>query len=137
MSCCNCSRPAHGRGIRVGVFAQPQYCSRRSQRSKRPYLCKAGSDPGYKKANVLIDSGNSARLADFGLTTIIDDSTVGSTTGGRGLQGTARWMAPELLQPERFGFPDRKRLPSKGTDVYALGMTILEVRTSTEPLFKR
>jgi len=85
----------------------------------------------YIKANILVDSTRrgSARLADFGLAIIIDESTVGSTTGGRELRGTTRWMAPELLLPEEYGFSDdwQRRLPSTGTDIYALGMTILEV----------
>ena len=70
-----------------------------------------------------------ARLADFGLTVVIDESTAGSTTDHRGMRGTIRWMAPEVIYPERFGFTGehRKRLPSRSTDVYALGMTILEV----------
>ena len=39
-------------------------------------------------------------------------------------------MAPEILDPERYGYTRRARskLPSKSTDIYALGMTILEVR---------
>ena len=38
-------------------------------------------------------------------------------------------MAPELLLPEEFGFIGmlQKQLPSKDTDIYAIGMTILEV----------
>jgi serine/threonine protein kinase len=42
--------------------------------------------------------------------------------------GTVRWSAPECLDPEKFGFGrnSRKRLPSKSTDIYALGMTIYE-----------
>lgn len=90
---------------------------------------KFRSDLISTKANVLIDSMYSARLADFGLTTIIDESTVGSTTGGRGPRGTTRWMAPEMLHPEHFGFLGdmQRQIPSKSTDIYALGMTILEV----------
>ena len=40
-------------------------------------------------------------------------------------------MAPEVIYPEKFGFTGeyRKRLPSRSTDIYALGMTILEVST--------
>jgi len=92
------------------------------------------SDLDHTKANILIDPGYSARLADFGLTTIIDESTSGSTPSGHELRGTTRWMAPEFLYPEHFGFPRncQKRLPSKSTDIYALGMTILEVRISAE-----
>jgi serine/threonine protein kinase len=91
------------------------------------HIChKDRSNLGYK-ANVLIDSNHSARIADFGLTTIIDESTVGSTVG-HDPRGTTRWMAPEMLYPGHFGFPGKlqKRLPSRSTDVYALAMTILE-----------
>ena len=47
-------------------------------------------------------------------------------------------MAPEAMYPEKFGFIGkyRKRLPSKSTDVYALGMTILEVSASILPLLR-
>ena len=39
-------------------------------------------------------------------------------------------MAPEILDPDRYGYVKRARrkLPSKSTDMYALGMTILEAR---------
>ena len=92
----------------------------------------------YNKANILVDSRGSARLADFGLAIIIDESAVGSTTGGRELRGTIRWMAPELLHPEEYGFSDdwQRRLPSTGTDIYALAMTILEVCISVGRLLK-
>jgi len=38
-------------------------------------------------------------------------------------------MAPELFYPDKFGFTGKlaKQLPSKETDIYAVGMTILEV----------
>jgi len=91
------------------------------------------SDLDYVKANVLIDLRCSARLADFGLAVIIDESTFGSTTGGHGPRGTTRWMSPEMLLPEEFGFSGKSQsLPSMSTDIYALGMTILEVCMSTE-----
>ena len=85
------------------------------------------------KINILVDSKCSARLADFGLAMIIDESTVWSTIGGHELRGTTRWMAPEMLLPEEFGFSGKcQNLPSMSTDIYALGMTILEVRVSAE-----
>ena len=89
--------------------------------------------PDYIKVDILIDS---ERLVDFWLAMIIDGSTAGSTTGGHELQGTTRWMAPEVLFPEEYGFSDdhQRLLPSTGTDIYALGMTILGVRVSTKPL---
>jgi len=56
-------------------------------------------------------------------------------TGGR-LGGTIRWMAPELLYPDGFGFTGKieKQLPSKDTDIYAIGMTILEVSARLPPI---
>ena len=90
----------------------------------------------HTKANVLIDSTYSARLADFGLATIIGETTAGSATCSRGPKGTTRWLAPEMLHPENFGFLGdlHKQLPSKSTDIYALGMTVLEVRAPRKPL---
>ena len=61
---------------------------------------------------------------------IIEESTAGSTADNRGMRGTIRWMAPELMYPEKFGFTGT-RLPSKSTDTYALGMAILEVSAFT------
>ena len=85
-----------------------------------------------KQANILIGSDYRARLADFGLTTVADESATGSLMDNFGMRGTMRWMAPELLNPEKFGITKESqiRLPSRGTDIYALGMTILEVSFS-------
>lgn len=76
-----------------------------------------------------MDSECCARLGDFGLAVVIDESISGSVAENRALGGTYRWMAPELLLPENFGFTRDllKRLPSMSTDIYAIGMTILEV----------
>ena len=77
----------------------------------------------------MIDSKRRARLGDFGLAAVVDESTNKTTATGGELRGTTRWMAPELLLPEEFGYTGKfeKQLPSKDTDVYAIGMTILEV----------
>ena len=42
-----------------------------------------------------------------------------------------RWMSPELLDPDRFGFKDKG--PTQESDCYALGMVILEVLTGQAP----
>jgi len=68
-------------------------------------------------------------LADFGLATVFDES-IDRTVATRGeFRDTTRWTAPELLFPEEFGFTGKfeEQLPSKNTDIYAIGMTILEV----------
>ena len=85
----------------------------------------------YIKANILIDKGGNARLADFGLLTIVSDPTHPETTTTSGGAGTVRWMSPELLDPEEFGFKNAR--PTKQSDCYALGMVILEVLTGQAP----
>jgi len=80
------------------------------------------------KANILINATGHARLADFGLLTIISDTTsFGSSIHG----GTFRWMSPELFYPEKFGLKDSRR--TKNSDCYALGMVIWEVLSGQVP----
>ena len=76
-----------------------------------------------------MDSECCARLADFGLAVISGENTTGCVADNNGIKGTIRWMAPELLLPDNFGFTGNhlKQLPSRSTDIYAIGMTILEV----------
>ena len=59
---------------------------------------------------------------------MVDESTGRSTNVSGEMRGTTRWMAPELMHPEAFGFTGDllKQVPSKDTDIYAIGMTILE-----------
>ena len=52
------------------------------------------------------------------LSTMVLSETVDSSGG------TFRWMAPELLDPKRFGSNDR---PTRESDCYALGMVVYEV----------
>ena len=83
------------------------------------------------KANVLIDKTGNARLADFGLLTILSDPTniLSSTSSIHG--GSARWMGPELIDPERFGLENSR--PTKSSDCYALGMVIYETISGRLP----
>ena len=85
------------------------------------------------QANILINSECRACLADFGLAAIIEDASSVDGVSSHKAGGTIRWMAPEILDPDRFGYTKRSRrkLPSKSTDIYALGMTILEVCISS------
>ena len=88
-------------------------------------------DIPFAKANIMIDKDGNARLADFGLLTIISDPTHPATTTSSEGAGTVRWMSPELLHPERFGSKNAR--PTKESDCYALGMVILEVLTGQAP----
>ena len=83
------------------------------------------------KVNVLIDRDGNARLADFGLLTIISDSTHATTTTLAESSGTLKWMSPELLDLVQFGGKNSR--PTKESDCYALGMVVLEVLTGKAP----
>ena len=83
------------------------------------------------KANILIDDTCRARIADFGLLTFISDPENPTASSSIVGSGTTRWMSPEILHPEKFGFGDGRH--SKESDCYALGMVILEVLTGRSP----
>ncbi|CAA7266440.1 unnamed protein product [Cyclocybe aegerita] len=105
-----------------------------------------------KAANILIDKGGKAYIADFGLSfssskfektkegslghspytppTSNNLLTVPNTlhiTCSRSGVGSARWMAPELLLPEAWGKINAK--PTFASDIFAFGMVIYEVES--------
>ena len=85
----------------------------------------------FIKANILIDNDGHARLADFGLLTIVSDSTHSTTSSSSKSAGTTKWMSPELIDPDRFGLKNSR--PTKESDYYALGMVVLEVLSGKAP----
>jgi serine/threonine-protein kinase len=74
-----------------------------------------------KPQNILIDRGNVARVADFGIAQAEDDS--GMTTEGTTV-GTAAYMAPEQAQAGRI---------TEATDLYAVGVILYEMLTGFLP----
>jgi len=87
-----------------------------------------------KGANILINNELRACLADFGLARIMFDPKSGfATVTASSSVGTIRWMAPELLDPDRFGMEDGN--PTKCTDIYALAMVVLQVLTGRIPFY--
>ena len=81
-----------------------------------------------RQANILVDQTHHARLADFGLLSILPD-TVTSNSCARG--GTVQWMSPELINPDA---QDYRR--TKSSDCYALGMVVYEVLSGHQPFFR-
>ncbi|KAJ7141851.1 kinase-like domain-containing protein [Mycena crocata] len=78
--------------------------------------------------NILITPDWTACLTDFGLSLFSDLSGRPTTMGGN-----IRWMAPELIAPERFGLPFARTTAS---DVYAFGCVCIELYTDSLPWFR-
>ncbi|KAG8794232.1 hypothetical protein FRC12_000084 [Ceratobasidium sp. 428] len=76
-----------------------------------------------KGANILMDSEWIPVLIDFG-NAVQSNSTLQFTRNGTNQGMTMRWTAPELFDDSEVSYE---------ADVYALGMTILEVFTGKEP----
>ncbi|KAJ7609200.1 kinase-like domain-containing protein [Mycena polygramma] len=83
--------------------------------------------------NILVSDEGNACLSDFGLATTISDadSTTGGLTSSSNQGGSARWWAPELLNPESFGC--QRFLRTTASDVYAYGCVCVELYTGKPP----
>ena len=79
----------------------------------------------------MVDKTGHACLADFGLLTIVSDPAIRLRSSSLMHGGTVRWMAPELIIPQEFGF--EKSRPTKSSDCYALGMVIYETLSGKVP----
>ncbi|KAJ7126093.1 kinase-like domain-containing protein, partial [Mycena epipterygia] len=82
-----------------------------------------------KGANILINDGGQACLADFGLALAIESQAFSTSSAGS-TRGTLRWLAPEILDSSRKN--ERQALLIK-RDIYAFGCTILELYTGGPP----
>ncbi|PCH37764.1 kinase-like protein [Wolfiporia cocos MD-104 SS10] len=101
------------------------------------YLHSMGVVHGdMKGANILVNGEGRACLSDFGLAAVIyDDSTVNVATTASFATGTIRWMAPEILDPERAGIDVALALPE--SDVYSYAMVVWEIFTGRSPFDKQ
>lgn len=77
-----------------------------------------------KSLNVLLDESMKAKLTDFGLAKIKNEtSTLASMTGK--VAGTLQYMAPELFK--------RKAIYTKKCDIYSVAMTFWEIASRNVP----
>ncbi|QRV92728.1 Tyrosine kinase domain protein [Ceratobasidium sp. AG-Ba] len=88
------------------------------------YLHKSGTVHGdVKGENILVSEEGTAKLTDFG-NTLLKKYTIEFTGKGDASPLSMRWSAPELLE----GSP-----PAEKADIYALGMTFLQIVTGEVP----
>ncbi|KDN34123.1 hypothetical protein RSAG8_12784, partial [Rhizoctonia solani AG-8 WAC10335] len=78
------------------------------------------------QANVLVSSDGVARLSDFDFSVMSTVSSLVFTASSNSRAGSVRWVAPEMFSEDA---PKR----TKYADVYALGMTMLEIFTGEVP----
>ncbi|CAE7098430.1 unnamed protein product [Rhizoctonia solani] len=89
------------------------------------YLHKAGIVHGdLKGANILVSRDEVPLLCDFG-SSLIENPTIAFAPTNSGVSFTERWAAPEVWKE---GAP-----PTRASDIYSLGMTILETITGKIP----
>lgn len=77
-----------------------------------------------KSLNVLLDMELHAKLSDFGLAKVREE-TATTTSSATASVGTLAWMAPELL--------NLGSRASQATDIYALGVILWEIATRSVP----
>jgi len=82
-----------------------------------------------KGANILVDAGWHARVADFGLSIFAEVTKTFHPSTAR--HGSSRWMAPELINPAGFNLPKAKKTPA--TDVFAFACLCVELYTGDVP----
>ncbi|QRV93592.1 Tyrosine kinase domain protein [Ceratobasidium sp. AG-Ba] len=81
------------------------------------------------QANILVSNDDVPKIADFGCLRLFEEMFPSSLALLNG--ESVRWKAPELIIIEDF-VPD----VSMAADIYALGMTMLEVMTSRKPFYE-
>ncbi|CUA75823.1 putative WD repeat-containing protein alr2800 [Nostoc sp, PCC 7120] [Rhizoctonia solani] len=80
-----------------------------------------------KAANILVSSNGVAKLSDFDFSVMSEMTSLVFSESSNLRTGSLRWMAPELLLVEET------RTRTTESDVYALGMTMLEILTGDVP----
>ncbi|EGO01758.1 hypothetical protein SERLA73DRAFT_177238 [Serpula lacrymans var. lacrymans S7.3] len=78
-----------------------------------------------KGSSIVIDSSGNPLLADFGFSKITEDITGVPFTMSTGISDSYRWLAPELIIDQG--------VLSTACDIYAFGMTVLELLTHKHP----
>ena len=78
-----------------------------------------------KSQNILLDKDYHAKLADFGLSRLKQESRSFTNSSQKDSVGTLAWMAPELFK--------RRARYVKGSDMYSYGMILWELSSRSIP----
>ncbi|CCL98659.1 uncharacterized protein FIBRA_00661 [Fibroporia radiculosa] len=88
-----------------------------------------------KGANVLVNDKLHACLTDFGLTAVTyDPNTVNAISTSSSVNGSIRWMPPEILNPEHAGLEKARSTPE--SDIYSFAMVMWEMFTGCIPFYE-
>ncbi|KZT59636.1 kinase-like protein [Calocera cornea HHB12733] len=85
-----------------------------------------------KGNNILVSDDGHALLADFGLSTVVEDIDPGMTS--MLYAGSMPWMAPERMDPTRFGL-DIRSARTPASDMWSFGMTAYELASGKRPFW--
>ncbi|KIM79277.1 hypothetical protein PILCRDRAFT_823532 [Piloderma croceum F 1598] len=86
-------------------------------------------------SNVLVDAEEHPRICDYGLAFIIEPSEFTSIKTA----GACRWTAPEIMNPPENATSTNHSLAlfTEASDIYAFGMTTLEIFTGKIPFSQK